>query len=374
MSSVGRVALVLASSTGGTGRHVACLAEGLTRAGVAVTVFGPATTEEQFGFVAVGADFQPIEIPASPRPADVVALRALRSALRPGGSQGFSVVHAHGLRAGFVASLARANHQSLVVTWHNLVLARGARGWLYRGLERQIARSAEVTLGVSADLVARAKALGARDVRLAAVPAPGLPRATRTPEEVRADLGIEPGFPVVFSAGRLHPQKGYDVLISAAARWRDRVPVPRVLIAGDGPAHDDLAARIAVTGAPVQLLGHREDIADLLAAADVVVATSVWEGQPLFVQEALRAGAVLVATAVGGVPAIVGDAAVLVPVGDVDAVDAEVRRLLDDRDARREYAARGPVRAATWPGEAAACQQVLDIYSALAVRAQDGGR
>lgn len=367
MNVVGGVALVLASSTGGTGRHVASLAGGLVADGITVTVFGPAATEERFGFTAAGARFHPVEIPASPTLSDAVAVRALRSALRSAGG-GFDVIHAHGLRAGLVAALVRPHGQPLVVTWHNLVMASGTRGWVHRRLERHVARVADVTLGVSADLVARARALGARDVRLAAVPAPPLPAPSRTAEEVRAELGVEPGRPLVFSAGRLHPQKGYDVLISAAARWRSRTPTPMVVIAGGGPAHADLAERIEGSGAPVRLLGYRRDVADLLAAADVVVATSVWEGQPLFVQEALRAGAVLVATAVGGVGDIVGDAALLVPAGDVAAVDAAVVRLLDDAGLRREYAIRGPRQAATWPDEAAAHAQIMDVYAELVSR------
>ena len=141
---------------------------------------------------------------------------------------------------------------------------------------------------------------------------------------------------------------------------RRRHATPFVVIAGSGPAKADLTARISSSNAPVTLLGQRSDIADLLAAADVVVATSVWDGQPLFVQEALRAGAPLVATAVGGVPDIVGGAAVLVPAGDVDAA---VLRLLDDPQLRARYASCGPRHAATWPDEADATAQVVAVYA-----------
>lgn len=365
MNSVGRVALVLASSTGGTGRHVASLASGLVREGVTVTVFGPLATEDRFGFTATGARFHPVEIPASPQPADVMAVRTLRSALGQPAGGGFDVVHAHGLRAGLVASLARRAGQPLLVTWHNVVAAEGMRGWLYRRLERHVARRADVTLGVCGDLVERARALGAKRAELAAVPAPPLPAPTRTRAEVRAELAVDEQQPLVLSVGRLHPQKGHDVLIAAAARWRGRVPMPLVAIAGDGPAREDLAGRIAVAGAPVRLLGHRSDVAELLAAADVVVATSVWEGQPLLVQEALRAGVPLVATAVGGVADVVGDAAELVPTGDVSAVAAAVTRLLDEPQTRAEYARRGPRRARTWPSEADALAQVRAVYAGL---------
>ncbi|WP_434739269.1 glycosyltransferase family 4 protein [Micromonospora sp. SH-82] len=343
----GRVALLLASSTGGVGQHVRSVARGLTAAGADVVVCGPAATQEQFDFTAAGARFQPVEIPASPTPADARAVAALRRVLA---ADPVDVVHAHGLRAALVAALARPS-VPLVVTWHNAVLATGVRGRLSRLAERVVARSATVALGASADLVERAAALGAADARLAPVAAPARPAATRRRAAVRAEFGVTADQAMVLSVGRLHPQKRYDVLVDAAARWRTRTPPPVVVVAGSGPAYLPLAARISATRAPVTLLGHRDDVADLLAGADLAVVTSDWEARQLFAQEALRAGVPLVATAVGGLPELVGDAALLVPAGDVDAVDAAVRSLLDDVTLRADLTARGRVQAATWPTE-----------------------
>ncbi|RZU74881.1 glycosyltransferase involved in cell wall biosynthesis [Micromonospora kangleipakensis] len=358
----GSVALLLASSTGGVGQHVRSIARGLTAAGVTVLVCGPAATEEQFDFTGVGARFTPVEIPASPTPADARAVAALRRALADTPVQ---VVHAHGLRAGLVAALARPA-APLVVTWHNAVLAGGLRGRLSRLAEGIVARSARVALGASADLVERAAALGATDARLAPVAAPALPAPRRRRAAVRAEFGVAPGRPLILSVGRLHPQKRYDVLVDAAARWRTRTPAPAVVIAGSGPAYLQLAARISTARAPVTLLGHRTDVADLLAGADLAVVTSDWEARQLFAQEALRAGVPLVATAVGGLPELVGDAAVLVPAGDVDAVDAAVRELLDDDARRTELARRGAARAATWPTEADTVASLAALYAELA--------
>ncbi|GAB3982399.1 hypothetical protein GCM10027615_65070 [Plantactinospora veratri] len=233
----GAVALVLASSTGGVGQHVASLARGLVGAGMAVTVCGPAATEEQFRFTATGARFVPVEIPASPTPADARAVTALRRAL----AGPVDVVHAHGLRAGLVAVLARPA-APVVVTWHNAVLVGGLRGRLSRLVERIVARRARVSLGASADLVERAAALGARDARLAPVAAPTLPAPRRSRSAVRAEFGVAPDQPLILSVGRLHPQKRYDVLVDAAARWRELDPPPAVAIAGSGPSYLPLAA------------------------------------------------------------------------------------------------------------------------------------
>jgi glycosyltransferase involved in cell wall biosynthesis len=356
----GSVALVLASSTGGVGQHVASLARGLIAGGATVTVCGPAATEEQFGFTRTGAQFVPVEIPANPTPADARAVTALRRVL----AGPIDLVHAHGLRAGLVASLARPA-QPLVVTWHNAVLARGLRGRVSAVAERIVARAARIALGASDDLVARARALGARDARLGPVAAPVLPPPRRTRAAVRAEFGVAPHQPFILSVGRLHPQKRYDVLVDAAARWRNLTPPPIVVIAGSGPSYLQLAGRISATRAPVMLTGHRTDVADLLTAADLAVVTSDWEARQLFAQEALRAAVPLVATAVGGLPELVSDAAVLVPAGDVDAVDRAVREVLADDERRADYARRGSLRAQTWPTEADTVAAVSAIYAEL---------
>lgn len=368
----GRVVQVLATSTGGVGSHVVDLTRGLVADGAEVIVCGPADTQARFDFTGAGAGFVPVEISAGSQLSDaraVTAVRRVRAGARP------EVVHAHGLRAGLVAALAgRARPRlPLVVTLHNAVLARGLRGGASRFVERIVARSADVVLGASADLVARAEAVGAADARLAPVAAPALPPARRTRAAVRAELRVDAGTPLVLSVGRLHPQKGYDVLVAAAARWRDRSPAPRVVIAGTGPSYLDLTARISATRAPVTLLGHRGDVADLLGAADLAVVSSVWEARQLFAQEALRAGVPLVATAVGGLPGLVGDAAVLVPPGDVAALDRGVRGLLDDPAARAAYARRAGDRAATWPTSAQTRAQVQEVYAELCRAAGSGG-
>ncbi|MGV9767615.1 glycosyltransferase family 4 protein [Micromonospora tulbaghiae] len=366
----GSVALVLASSTGGVGQHVRSITRGLTEAGTSVLVCGPAATEEQFDFTGAGARFTPVEIPASPTPGDARAVTALRRALA---DTPVDVVHAHGLRAGLVAALARPA-APLVVTWHNAVLAGGLRGAVSRLVERVVARSVRVALGASADLVDRAAALGAADARLAPVAAPALPAPRRRRTAVRAEFGVAADRPLILSVGRLHPQKRYDVLIDAAARWRTRTPAPLVVIAGSGPAYLPLAARISAARAPVTLLGHRGDVADLLGAADLAVVTSDWEARQLFAQEALRAGVPLVATAVGGLPDLVGDAAVLVPPGDVDAVDAAVRDLLDDPVRRADLGRRGLARAATWPTEADTVAALAGLYAELTPQLSTGNR
>jgi glycosyltransferase involved in cell wall biosynthesis len=359
-----KATLVLATSTGGIGTHVASLVQRLPGLGVEVAVVSPAATEEQFGFRALGAGFSAVEITDRPRPReDIVAVRALRTALADA-----DVVHTHGLRATSLTALAigrrRPGRTPLVATWHNAVLGSAVRRGLLAGLELLSARRADVTLGASADLVERAVRLGASAARLAPVAAPAMPLPSHSRDEVRAELGADDR-PVVLAVGRLAPQKDYDTLLDAAADWQARSPRPVVLLAGEGPERDRLLRVIEARDLDVRLLGHREDVPDLLAASDVYVLTSTWEARALVVQEAMRAGVPVVATAVGGVPELAGDAAILVPPADPAAMARAVVDLLDDERHRDELAQRARKRAASWPDEDDTARQVAAVYGEL---------
>lgn len=354
-----RIALVLGPSTGGVGTHVASVAAGLVARGDAVTVIGPPETEERFGFRATGARFVPAPITSKPTPGLPAAWWTVSRALRGITGRGFDLVHAHGMTAGMTALAARPPGAALVTTWHNTQLATGFKRQAYDFAERRLARGVDVALAISPDLHAHLVELGAADARLAQAPAPPL-RPAGDPKAIREQLGIGDR-PLLLSVGRLNVQKDHDTLIAAATRWTDLDPKPVVAIAGDGPERDRLQDLIDATGADVRLLGHRGDVADLLAAADLIVNTSTWEGYPLSLQEALQAGLPLVATRTGGIPDLVGDGAVLFPVGDVDAFDRIVRELLADPERLARLGEAGRAQAATWPDE----EQVLDALDAL---------
>jgi glycosyltransferase involved in cell wall biosynthesis len=357
---------VLATSTGGVGTHVRSILAPLQAAGATVQVCGPRATDALFRFSSTGAAFTPVGISAGLAPqADARAVADLRRALA-----GTDVVHAHGLRAGLVAAAARRlapGRPQLVLTLHNALPERGGVLRAVLGaLERTTIRGADLVLAASGDLADNARRLGARDVRMAPVSAPPLPPVRRSRAEVRAELGPADGRPLVVAVGRLHPQKGYEVLLDAAARWAaGDEPVPLVAIAGDGPLHDRLAGRIAAERLPVTLLGRRDDVADLLSAADVCVLPSRWEARSLTAQEALRVGTPLVATRTGGLPELLGDAAELVPVGDAGALADAVDRLLADPAHAARLVRAGRRQAAGWPDESATARQLVAVYHEL---------
>jgi glycosyltransferase involved in cell wall biosynthesis len=386
-----------------------------------VSVTGPSSADTRFSFSALPAvPFSAVEIGGRPRPGDLpsvlrlrgLLLRAARGESRDAlpGEAGPDVAHAHGLRAGALTVLAltlvRARRRpGIVVTVHNAPPAGGGAARLvYRLLERVVARGADLVLCVSPDLERRMRAAGARRVSLAVIAAPdaspgsavdsrdsaispasappspagpaaagpisansifsGPAIAARVPGPLPAISAA--GRPVVLAAGRLAPQKAFDVLLKAAAAWRDLYPVPLLMIAGEGPLAGDLRAQAGELGVDAVFLGHRDDVPALLAAAAVFVLPSRWEGQPLVLQEALRAGAPVVATRVGGVPGLAGeDAALLVPPGDPRALAVAVRSVLTDAPLAARLRAAAATRAVALPSAADAVTAALDAYASV---------
>jgi glycosyltransferase involved in cell wall biosynthesis len=356
-----RTVQVLGGGNAGSSAHVRSLAEGLVARGVRVTVCAPLEADRAYDFTGTGADHVHV-----PRSSDPVSVAALRTACANA-----DLVHAHGLHASFRTVLALGGRTTpLVVTWHNRAQAEGPRGHLLRMLERRVVRTAAVVLGTSPDLVDRARRTGARDARLAAVGLPGQRRPVvlddpdRMRPKVRAELGSI-GRPLLIAVGSLDRHRGYDVLLDAARRWRDLDPVPLVVIAGEGPLRPFLQRRIEDEELPVRLIGRREDVPELLAAADLALVTSSWESRSVLAQEALHARVPLVSTGVGGVPDLVGDAAELVPYGDPAALADAVVRLLADPERCAVLRERGLRQAATWPTEDETVAQVLSVYDEL---------
>src|SRR5205814_8683630 len=106
----------------------------------------------------------------------------------------------------------------------------------------------------------------------------------------------------------------------------------------------------------------RDDVADPLAAADVLVLPSLWEGQPLALQEMLRAGRPIVATRVGGVPEMLGDGGMLVEPGNAEELASAVAAILADGDLASSLSHAAAVRAASLPTVDDACELVLQDY------------
>ncbi|MCZ0857485.1 glycosyltransferase family 4 protein [Actinomyces israelii] len=340
-----RVLEACGSAAGGVRAHLGDCARLLARAGHDVIVEAPDAALE--GLDLGGARGEGLEIGPGPGPGDPAVVARLRRLGRRA-----DVVHAHGLRAGALAALAlgrrRPGRTRLVVTLHNLTVGGRLTRAVGERLERLVAARADLVLAVSPDLAERAAARGAARVEIAVIPAPPRTPTGAAPHAPSAEPAWRGPGRRLLTVARLAPQKGIGLLLDAAAVLQSRVdggelPAFVWALAGEGPAARAARERAAAEELPVRVLGGREDVPVLLAEADVVVQTSLWEGQPLAIQEALRAGAAIVATDVGGTALTARGGAVLVA-PDAQALADAVAALLAD-DAARE-AARGRARLA----------------------------
>ena len=151
------------------------------------------------------------------------------------------------------------------------------------------------------------------------------------------------------SIGRHVPEKGYRHLVDAAAALDRARPGAHWIFVGDGELRGELEARARRSGieSRVHFTGWRDDVADVLALADVCVLPSESEGFGRVLVEAMAMGRAVVATAIGGVPDVVvaGETGLLVPPADPAALAEAVRALLDDPARAARFGAAGRARA-----------------------------
>jgi len=249
------------------------------------------------------------------------ALRELMLDARP------DVVHTHGYRADVQAgAVARRLGVATVATVHGFT--GGAwRNHLYEWLQQRSLRRSDAVVAVSRPLVERLRRGGVEASRLhLLLNAWGGRGAARERDEARGRLGLPRDAFVIGWVGRLSHEKGADVLLEALARTRERAGLACVI--GDGPERAALEARAGQLGlaSRVRWCGAVPDAGSLFAAFDVFALSSRTEGTPMVLFEAMEAGVPIVATAVGGVPDVVGDdEAWLVPPED----PGELSRALD---------------------------------------------
>ncbi len=250
--------------------------------------------------------------------------------------------------------------------------------WSFEGNRPRLWLDGHVIGRLATCFIAGSAADGERMVRLEGVAPdkvqvmPGtayLPRPVAFDRDIRHELGLAPGAPLVAVAAVLRPQKAMDVLLSAQARVLQRVPEAHLVIAGDGecrPELERLAGELELQG-HVHFLGNRADVDAILKAADVAALSSDFEGSPMFVAECMANGTPLVSTAVGGIPDMLegGRSGVLVTPRDPAALAEAVIRLLVDPDERSRLAAEGSRRLADFSAEAVAARYG-ELYERLA--------
>jgi glycosyltransferase involved in cell wall biosynthesis len=267
---------------------------------------------------------------------DLAGVRELSALLDIGR---FDIVHTHSAKAGALGRIAarRAGVPIVVHTFHGFPFhdfQSPLRRRTYVGIERRLGRITDRFVAVSSSVAAEAVRLGiAPAERVRVIPVsiwdpPSRPASRRT---ARRLLGVPDAARALGSVGRLDHQKAPLHFLEALAALRHR-DVIGVWI-GDGPLRKEVEQRAANLGLErrLRLLGERQDVEELLPGLDVFVMTSLYEGLPCAVVEAMRHGLPVVATAVNGVPELViaGETGLLAPPARPRASARAVEHLLD---------------------------------------------
>jgi glycosyltransferase involved in cell wall biosynthesis len=264
--------------------------------------------------------------------------RLLLDLVRVARSRRARILHVHGYAAAdFGRIAARLSGAALVLHEH----FADPRMPGYQGLaDRLLSGLTDVAIAVSGstrDFLVQQRHVPAAKVHVVWNGAP-LDEFAPVPREralrVRRELGLPDDALVIGTIGRLSAQKGHRHLLDALPPVLAAHPAARALIVGDGDLMEPLRAQALALGiaARVCFAGHRSDVPDLLGAIDVFCISSLYEGTPLALFEAMAAGKCVVATAVDGCREVLQDGltGLLVPPGDATALGAALLRVLED--------------------------------------------
>jgi glycosyltransferase involved in cell wall biosynthesis/protein-tyrosine-phosphatase len=322
----------------------------------------------------------PVSVVDEGRNNSVRIVAALTRLLR---SQPVDIVHTHRYKDTVLGGLAArlAGVPGLVRTVHGQT--EPMRGWarakfrVYEGLDRlALASFADRIIAVSERMAAGLQASGyevgtvvhiQNGVDLRKI------RLTRPRDQVRRELGVQAGAPLIGTVGRLSPVKGQAGFLRAARRILEEEREARFLLVGDGPLREELVAaarRLGLEGACL-FTGARSDVYDLVAAMDVFVLPSLDEGLPMALLEAMALGRPVVATAVGGVPEVVAHQAtgLLVAARDERGMAEACLELARDPVRAQAFGARAWRRVQETFSHERSGLALVDTYRALSGRA-----
>lgn len=283
-----------------------------------------------------------------------------------------AIWHGHDYKSNLIGLLLRPLWPMRLVTTVHGWVQQTRRTPLYYAVDRLCLPRYERVLSVSDDLHARCLAVGVPPGRClllenAIDTAQYARRVGRA--EAKGRLGIPPGRLVVGAVGRLSAEKGFDLLIRVAgdllAAGRDLT----LLIAGEGDERSRLEAQIAALGLAdrVRLLGFQSDVIPLFEAMDAFALSSLREGLPNVVLEAMALGVPVVATRVAGVPRLIrdGEDGLLVEPGSAGELSRALGRLLDDAGLRLRLGDAGRVAVESGHDFASRMRQLAVLYDEL---------
>lgn len=266
-------------------------------------------------------------------PGTLRSLRALVDRDHP------AIIQTHAVKSHFLARSAGLPGRAAWVAFHHGYTWPTLKARAYNQLDRWSLRAARKVLTVSIPFRDELVAFGVRhgnvEIIHNAIPA-GWGAAACEPRqaaELRAHTGIAPDRKVILIVGRLSREKDHLTLLEAVSRLRDVVP-PHLVIVGDGPERPRIEERVRHLGlgGSVTFTGHQSSAEPWYGIADAAVLSSLSEGSPNALLEAMATGVPVVATAVGGVPEIVAheESALLIRPGDPAGMSAAIARILTE--------------------------------------------
>ncbi len=170
----------------------------------------------------------------------------------------------------------------------------------------------------------------------------------KTANRIREELGIEENQPIIGTAGRMVPVKGYNIFLDMAKIILEKTPEVRFLLVGDGPLKQELEGMTQNLGIDKEVIfpGFRDDIIDIINCLDIFVISSYHEGIPIALLEAMALKKAIVATAVGGINEIIENdvSGILVNPGDSPALAEACIKVLDDINIKKKLENEAPKR------------------------------
>ena len=351
-----RILHILEATVGGTREHILQVLRGLDQSIFDLTLIcsverDPAFNEDIANLRQAGVRVIVIPMARPIRPwRDLVALVRITAHLL---TTRYDIVHTHSSKAGFLGRFAAwiAGAERIYHTGHIFYFQwrpHTVAGWFYRLLEWLVARLTTriialspqqrdllIRCGVARPSQARVIENGVRLQDWADLPAPN---------ECREKMGLPQSALVLGMAARLEPQKGCAHFLRAAKLVLKEMPDIHFVLVGEGSLASRLEAmakEISI-GDRFHLLGHWRDMRCFYAALDLFVLTSLWEGMPYVILEAMASGRPVCATDIPGTREIIrdGDTGALVPAEDDPALAGRIIELLRNPGQRARMAAR----------------------------------